>query len=300
MTIHVPTTVHAQVRFSTQNESNDEGYVACATASVVVYKERDTVSEEIGRIMKNQIVRITDEVGDFYAIAVGNDKGWVQSSYFVSGNELLEYVQEHPSWFPQTVKITKDSNYFSMETNSVAGTVHPGEEYQMYKDDEVYYVAIQSILDADNNEVNTLIAIPKEAGSIVYKVPVISLKETEYSAEQASIVEYACSFVGCAYVWGGTNPTTGVDCSGFVKYVYKHFGYDIPRVSADQAEFGTRVEFSDLKPGDLIFYYRGSKIGHVTMYIGDGMCVHARGSAYGVCITKYDYSKPAWAMRILE
>ena len=96
------------------------------------------------------------------------------------------------------------------------------------------------------------------------------------------ITEYACQFVGKPYVWGGTNPNTGADCSGFVQYVYGHFGVSLPRVSKDQVSCGTTVtSISNAQPGDLIFWSNnGSDSGvyHVAMYLGGGKIVHASNS----------------------
>ncbi|AGK95270.1 NlpC/P60 family protein [Clostridium pasteurianum] len=94
-----------------------------------------------------------------------------------------------------------------------------------------------------------------------------------YSSD--AIVTYAAQFQGVKYVWGGTSPS-GFDCSGFVQYVYAHFGISIPRVSEDQFNFGTPVDISNLQPGDLVFFHNdGRGPGHVGMYIGGGLMIHA-------------------------
>ncbi|MFL0197487.1 NlpC/P60 family protein [Clostridium sp. WILCCON 0269] len=104
-----------------------------------------------------------------------------------------------------------------------------------------------------------------------------------------SIVDYALSFLGVPYVWGGTTPS-GFDCSGFVQYVYGHFGTSIPRVSQDQQSFGTKIlDRNDLQPGDLIFW--GTPAYHVGMYIGNGKYVEAPHTGDVVKIaTLYDYT----------
>jgi len=90
-----------------------------------------------------------------------------------------------------------------------------------------------------------------------------------------SMITYASSFQGVNYVWGGTSPS-GFDCSGFVQYVYAHFGISIPRTSEAQFGAGTSVAQSDLQPGDLVFFHdSGSGPGHVGMYIGGGLMIHA-------------------------
>jgi len=96
------------------------------------------------------------------------------------------------------------------------------------------------------------------------------------------ITDFACQFIGKPYVWGGTDPNTGADCSGFVKYVYAHFGVSLPRVSQDQVTCGTTVaSISDAQAGDLIFWsHNGSDSGvyHVAMYLGGGKMIHASNS----------------------
>ena len=117
---------------------------------------------------------------------------------------------------------------------------------------------------------------------------------------RADIVKYAVQFVGNPYVWGGTDLDNGADCSGFVQQVLAHFGINVPRASYMQVNQGKTVAFNVLQPGDLIFYMRGARIGHVTMYIGNGKCVQARGHAYGICITDFDYSTPYCAKNVID
>ncbi len=109
------------------------------------------------------------------------------------------------------------------------------------------------------------------------------LSGSSYECGQ-QIAQYAVQFVGCPYSWGGRTPD-GFDCSGFVSYVYEHFGITLSRVAQDQANDGIAVE-GDLQPGDILCFYSGSSyIGHVGIYIGFGNFVHAQNSATGVVIT---------------
>jgi cell wall-associated NlpC family hydrolase len=90
-----------------------------------------------------------------------------------------------------------------------------------------------------------------------------------------AIVTYAASFRGVNYLWGGTTPS-GFDCSGFVQYVYAHFGVSIPRTSQEQFKFGASVAQANLQPGDLVFFHDdGSGPQHVGMYIGGGLMINA-------------------------
>lgn len=109
----------------------------------------------------------------------------------------------------------------------------------------------------------------------------------EYSGTGAEIAQFALSFKGSPYCWGGASPETGFDCSGLVYYTYKHFGYTLNRVAADQANNGYAVDHSALQPGDILcFYSGGGYIGHAGIYIGNDMFVHACNSSTGVIVSQ--------------
>ena len=107
----------------------------------------------------------------------------------------------------------------------------------------------------------------------------------------AAIVAYAKGFLGYPYVYGNNGPNS-FDCSGFVQYVYKHFGYSLSRSSKTQANDGVAVSKSNLQPGDIIIFKNTAKteIGHVGIYIGDGQFIHASNSRTGVIISSLSTS----------
>jgi peptidoglycan endopeptidase LytE len=93
-----------------------------------------------------------------------------------------------------------------------------------------------------------------------------------------AVAQYALRFLGVPYRWGGTSPT-GFDCSGFVQYVYAHFGVNVPRTSEEQFHIGAAVSFRDLAPGDLVFFdASGPGPTHVGIYIGQNTFVDAGSS----------------------
>lgn len=94
----------------------------------------------------------------------------------------------------------------------------------------------------------------------------------------SSIADYALSFAGSAYVYGGSSPS-GFDCSGFTQYVYAAFGYSLPRTSYGQEAAGTIVSVADAQPGDLVTYN-----GHAGIYIGNGQMVNAMNPTQGVAV----------------
>lgn len=98
------------------------------------------------------------------------------------------------------------------------------------------------------------------------------------------VAKYGCQFIGNPYVMGGTSLTNGADCSGFTYRIYRDFGYNIPRTSFQQRSAGTGVEYDNAQPGDLICYD-----GHVGLYIGGGMIVHASNEKTGIKVSRAQY-----------
>lgn len=90
----------------------------------------------------------------------------------------------------------------------------------------------------------------------------------------------AMQLIGVKYRFGGTNPETGLDCSGYVQYVYKSsVGVMLPRTASEQARVGERIGTTDVRPGDMVFFNtRGFNNSHVGIYVGNGMFVHAPNS----------------------
>lgn len=113
------------------------------------------------------------------------------------------------------------------------------------------------------------------------------------------LANYALQFVGNPYVYGGTSLTNGADCSGFTLSVYAHFGISLPHSATAQSYYGTEVSLSELEPGDLLFYGSEGDIGHVAIYTGGGMVVHASTEATGIKTSVYNYRTPVKAVRLL-
>lgn len=93
------------------------------------------------------------------------------------------------------------------------------------------------------------------------------------SATGNDVVATAKKYIGVPYVWGGTNPATGMDCSGFVQRVFKDLGVEVPRVVSDQMQVGTPVaSLAEAKPGDLLVSFGGN---HISIYLGNGKAIDA-------------------------
>lgn len=157
----------------------------------------------------------------------------------------------------------------------------------------VLEVAAEEDSDEDNGPAPEIQAAKKlEEELAAAEAAAAEAAEATASARQ-NLVDYALQFVGGPYRAGGNDPHTGVDCSGFVRYVMQHgAGISMNRSSGSQATQGHAVNSSQMQPGDLLFYSGGSGINHVAMYIGDGKIVHASTYATGIKISKWNYRNP--------
>ena len=113
-----------------------------------------------------------------------------------------------------------------------------------------------------------------EAG-IDYTIPAEALTDSEFAA----LYEEAKKYVGTPYVWGGSTPETGFDCSGYVCWVYNQNGYDVGRTTANGLwQKSQHISEAEAKPGDLVFFkgtYDTPGMSHVGLYLGNGMMVSA-------------------------
>lgn len=157
----------------------------------------------------------------------------------------------------------------------------------------VLEVAAEEVTDEDNGPAPEIQAAKKLEEELAAAEEAAARAAEEAASARQNLVDYALQFVGGPYRAGGNDPHTGVDCSGFVRYVMQHgAGISMNRSSGSQATQGHAVNSSQMQPGDLLFYSGGSGINHVAMYIGDGKIVHASTYATGIKISKWNYRNP--------
>ncbi|MVV50266.1 NlpC/P60 family protein [Pseudomonas sp. PB120] len=114
------------------------------------------------------------------------------------------------------------------------------------------------------------------------------------SKESSNVLSRAVNVLGTPYRWGGSSPSKGFDCSGLVKYAFNDATFDLPRTSNAMASgHGEKVDRSDLKPGDLIFFnIKSRRVNHVAIYLGNDRFIHA--PRRGKSVTIDTLKKPYW------
>ena len=188
----------------------------------------------------------------------------------------------------------KTKEWVYIESGDVRGFV---KRDFLTMDDE----AKNKVMTAGEDSFSTATELIKAKENKALYYTMTSVKEaSKGSSVRNAILEFASQFVGNPYVWGGTSLTEGADCSGFVQQIYSNFGYSLPRVAEDQAQYGMQIPVEDAAPGDLIFYAENGYIYHVVMYAGDGKTIEAANEDVGIIYGHVDTTDAVWASRILD
>ncbi len=129
---------------------------------------------------------------------------------------------------------------------------------------------------------------------VFFTTKVFASNQPHVSHKLATMLLQAVALMGVSYHWGGNTPSSGMDCSGFVRYVFKKsLGITLPRTAAEMAKVGNEVEVSDLQPGDLLFFnthhtrnhYMG--ISHIGIYLGENKFIQAPHTGEQIQVTEF-------------
>ena len=174
------------------------------------------------------------------------------------------------------------------------GSCKRGQESSEETTDKEEANADEAVAEADSDEEE---AAEAEADEAEAELEAAIEVENDLRSE---IVTYALQFVGNRYKYGGTNPNTGVDCSGFTSYVMRHAAeVELPHSSGGQSRMGRQVSSSEMRPGDIICYGSGKRINHVALYIGNGQIVHASTERTGIKVSRWNYRTPVRIVNVL-
>lgn len=186
---------------------------------------------------------------------------------FLDYNDVVEILAEEGDWYK--IKCENETGFVNKKLITLDKTTSRSlaEERKEKKEEKV---EVSKPKESKKEETNKL---PSETN-------------TSNANTNSAVSEFAKKYLGYAYVLGGKTPDTGFDCSGFTRYVYKNFGYNLASVAAEQNSVGDEVAKEDLKPGDLILFQNEekTKIGHTGIYIGNNEFIHAANPQRGVVI----------------
>lgn len=134
----------------------------------------------------------------------------------------------------------------------------------------------EQLSESKVNESQALVdATMAQVNKIRNEAPNYKVSRGTAAVSDNNIIAYASNFLGIPYLWGGTSPSTGFDCSGFTQYVYAHFGIKIGRTTYDQINNGYAVAKDQLQAGDLVFFGANNNPTHMGIYIGNNTYIHS-------------------------
>ena len=315
------------VLFSRAKSLEGTRVYANVTNYVNVRQKASTSSKVVGKLYADCVATVIEEEGNWVYVNSGNVTGYVVKDYLLLGDAAEAAIAKK---YAPKVQVT--ANVLNVRSGAGIGygvldTFTKGKEAELLEQGKEWmkirytsggttktgYVYAKYVkITGEPKYGETLveeasrIAAEKKAAEEAAKK---AEAERKAAAEQAKrdkakqVADYAKTAVGTAYVWGGTNMSTGVDCSGLCYAAYKKYGYTLPRVSRDMAASSALLSVTpnttNLKAGDLVFYASGGRVDHVAMYIGDGKVVHASDYNTGVIISKYNYRTPHSAKRVI-
>lgn len=126
-------------------------------------------------------------------------------------------------------------------------------------------------------------------------------KQGTVGGNRERVGQIARQLLGTPYKWGGTDPDTGLDCSGFVQYVMRQVGVGLPRISAQQASSGKRVGMGQLRAGDLVAWDNSSRnngADHIAIYLGNGLIAEQPRPGLSVRIRSVDNNEGAYGVAL--
>ncbi len=268
----------------------------------------------------DETVTVTEIINGWACVETQTTRGWLRKDKLKKDEPVKEQpVEEQPTQEVQiktkyinstTVNVRQEAN----TTSSIVTTVPVNTEVQVYSEENGWskvkvnnvegYIS-SSLLSDNKQETSRAQKSTRKSSSTKNKTSKKTTNTTANvpaSGNGSSIVATARKYLGYKYVYGGSSPSTGFDCSGFTSYVFKQHGISLNRTAAGQYSNGVAVSRSNLQPGDLVMFGK-SRINHVAIYIGGGQIIHASTPSTGVRIdslsTGYYNNNYVGARRIL-
>lgn len=225
----------------------------------------------LGTYNSGTVMTVTGESGDWYQVSYNGTSGYVYKTYLKTGSSSSS----------DGYSVTEMSDTKASAISAVHMRTGPGTSYTSQR---VLSVGTSVTITGYTGDWYRVSYNGSEG--YVYKSYLSTDSSSSSSDAGSRIIAEAKKYLGVPYVYGGTSPS-GFDCSGFVYYVYRQCGYSITRTATTQNGDGTKVDRSQLKPGDILIFYNSamSGIGHSGIYIGDGQFIHSSSGSGKVVIS---------------
>lgn len=264
---------------------------------------------DIVEVKIDEEVTVTEVINGWAFVETSSAKGWIRQDKLKEIEEVKEEqpqepVQQQPEVKIKTQYINSATVNLRKEANTsseVVAKLELNTPVDVYKEengwskvkinDKEGYISTALLSDARQETNRSMTPRRNEENSTANNenttkgansTPVANASSNAVtSGKGATVVETAKKYLGYKYVYGGSSPSTGFDCSGFTSYVFKLHGVTLNRTAAGQYNNGTNVEKANLQPGDLLMFGK-SGINHVGIYLGGGMMIHAANKSRGV------------------
>ncbi len=241
-----------------------------------IYQDSTDYSKIISEAQAGDQYEVTQSEDGWLGILTENGEGYIPSSEVTlsmaypvaeSAKEEVERINN------SNVKERADYEQRKAEkADAVAQLAQTRAEIAASEDEETATAVVEVALRA------------ADAAAAQADVAQVAVSQAGEESGQA-VIEFATQFVGNPYVWGGSSLTHGTDCSGFTMAVYSNFGFRLAHFDRSQRSAGSPVaSLSEARAGDIVCYN-----GHVALYMGDGMIVHAQDERHGITISRADF-----------
>ena len=247
-------------------------------------KTKAELDEQIKQLKsKAELLKMEQESGKLIE-QIKNDKSDLENKSQQVDNKYSE-VSSKANTTTTTITTKKKTTTTKKSGNSGEKTTTTKKPAQTEKPDE-------TTVQTTTTPQETAKPKPETSKKTTTTTTAAPAPKPDYSSSSKidTVVSYAKSMVGGAYIWGGSQ-FGATDCSGLVMLSFAQVGINLPHYAASQALYGTTVSYNNMKKGDVIFFGGASisSIYHVAIYIGDGKMVHAQNTDTGIVISNVEY-----------
>ncbi len=251
-------------------------------------KARDTIKELESLVQREDQIR--QELG-LQQVSGETSPETQEPADSTNEHEAAQSQEPGPDEGGDVGSVSRTNSFHVTSTDLLADSAQDAANFQSIQAELAF---LQNSLSEKTSQYDSYLNI------ITAKKEASAAEKARVEAVRKSIVSSALSYLGNPYVYGGNDPNTGVDCSGFTRYVLSRAaGVYLNRTAASQSAQGHSVSADNARMGDLVFYSSKGRIDHVAIYIGNGQVVHASNENVGIIRSNMYYRTPAKIVNVL-